>query len=108
MKAQKGVEVELQSILTSALDEVGVKRQASAVLPAGKSPGTLRTGGWVGPSCSGRVWRIQKPLALTFRTPTAVPTTLSWLPAVVAARPNSNRTIGLPFRSEYSVLLSAV
>lgn len=100
--------MELQSVLTSALDEVGVKRHASAALPAGKSPGALRTEGWVGPSWSGRVWRRQKPLALTFRTPTAVPTTLSWPPAAVAARPNSNRTIGLPFRSDYSVLLSAV
>jgi hypothetical protein len=90
---RRGVEVELQSVLTSAIDEVGVKRHASATLPAGKSPGTLRTEGWVGPSCSGRVWRRQKPLALTSRTPTAVPTALSWPPAVVAARPNSNRTI---------------
>ena len=42
-----------------------------------------------------------KPLALTFRTPTAVPTTLSWPHAVVAASPNSNRISRLPFRSEY-------
>ena len=49
--------MELQSVLTSALDEVGVKRHASATLPAGKSPGALRTEGWVGPSWSGRVWR---------------------------------------------------
>ena len=87
---------------------MSVKRHASAALPAGKSPGTLRTEGWVGPSWSERVWRRQKPLTLTFRAPTAVPTTLSWPPAVAAAKPNSNRAIGLPFRSEYSVLLSAV
>jgi hypothetical protein len=92
MKAQKGRRGGTP-VLTLALDEVGVKRHASATSPAGKSPGTLRMEGWVDASWSGRLWRRQKPLALTFRSPT----TLSWPPAVVAARPNSNRTIGLPF-----------
>ena len=44
----RGVEVELNSFLTLALDGVGVHHHSSAVLPLGKSAGIHCAEGWLG------------------------------------------------------------
>jgi hypothetical protein len=83
---EAGVEVQLYSNLTSALDGVSGERHARPAFTLGQSPGTQCAGGWEGPGsvCTGMEQR--KSLVSTGFDPRAVqpvlrvtvPTNCSW------------------------------